>query len=111
AGTQCADQFRKKRSMQIVGHDHAVESSGCKKPGPRLDVRNVSLDAADSLERSERRLVAIDADDGKAQRAQVAHVPAMAAGDVENAPAGRSEERRVGKEGRAGGGRGWGKRR
>jgi len=43
--------------------------------------------SAGSTERSERRLVAIDADDGKAQRAQIAHVPAVAAGDVENTPA------------------------
>src|SRR2546427_7796726 len=70
-----------------MGHHHAVESSGRKRPGPRLDVRNVNLGPADSPERSERRLVAIDSDDGETQRAQIAQMPAMAAGDVENAPA------------------------
>src|SRR5207244_12625659 len=70
-----------------MGHHHAVESSGRKRPGPRLDVRNVNLDPADSPERNERRFIAIDSDDGKTQGAQIAQMPAMAAGDVENAPA------------------------
>src|SRR6266545_7030679 len=77
--------------MQIVGHHHAVEFSRRKGPGPRLDVGNVNLDPPDFPERTERRLVAIDADDGETQRAQVAQMPAMAAGDVENAPAGRDQ--------------------
>ena len=37
-----------------MGHHHAVESSGRKRPGPRLDVRNANLDPADSPERNER---------------------------------------------------------
>src|SRR5258706_14534412 len=87
ARTHRTDQIRKERSMQIVGHDHAVELAWRKGPGPRLDVRNENLRSAGSTECSERRLIAIDADDGKAQRAQVARVPAVATGDVENAPA------------------------
>src|SRR5438309_8714751 len=71
-----------------MGHHHAVEPSGRKRPGPRLDVRNANLDPADSSERNERRLIAIDSDDGETQGAQIAQMPAMAAGDVENAPAG-----------------------
>src|SRR5438132_1682791 len=70
-----------------MGHHHAVESSGRKRPGPRLDVRNANLDPADSSERNERRLIAIDSDDGETQGAQIAQMPAMAAGDVENATA------------------------
>src|SRR5258706_9429799 len=73
--------------MKIVGPHPAAEPAWRKGPGPRLDVRNENPRSAGSTERSERRLVAIDADDGKAQRAQVAHVPSVAASDVENAPA------------------------
>src|SRR6267378_4625425 len=74
--------------MQVVRHHHAIESSGRKRPGLRLDVRNVNLDPTDSPERNERRLIAIDADDGETQGTQIAQMPSMAAGDVENAPAG-----------------------
>src|SRR5207244_11447063 len=70
-----------------MGHHHAVESSGRKRPGPLPHVRNVNPAPADSPDRNERRFIAIDSDDGKTQGAQIAQMPAMAAGDVENAPA------------------------
>src|SRR5712692_8624308 len=80
-----------KRSMQIIRHHYAVESAGRKGPGPGLDVRNVDFDPACCLESTERRLVAIDADHGETQRPQIAQVPALAAGDVEDAPAGPNQ--------------------